>query len=452
MRTDALDPKLDRIRELLAEGAGTVVLSEELAKLHHSDIAFLLDELDLEDSLPLFSQLDVQRAAFALTEVTDQTARDLIANSPVHRIVQMLDILPMDDAAAIVGELEPEEAERFIAQLPVRDAREVRDLLTYPPDTAGRLMTDRFARARREMTPRQILRWLRKAPEELETMNDIYILDSFNRLVGAVSLREIITGNQETPVGDQMTKELITVSPETDQQDVARLIAQYDLLGIPVVENDGTMLGIVTIDDMMDVLAEELTEDYMRMAGTDAEELDKKTPLQIAKLRIPWLLATMFIELGAGVVIHVFDATIARVILLASFMPIISAISGNTGLQSAAIIIRGLSTGHVDSSRWKQALARQLGTTAILGAVVAITIGIIGAIWDGTAAFGIVVGTGMFLSVNIAGAIGTIIPLLSHKLGFDPALTAGPFETAFQDVVGITIFLGLATAMLPMLR
>jgi len=188
------------------------------------------------------------------------------------------------------------------------------------------------------------------------------------------------------------------------------------------------------------------------MSGSDAHELENKSPIQVARLRLPWIMATMFIELLAGFVIHHFDQTLTKYILLASFMPIISAISGNTGLQSAAIIIRGLSTGHVQLSHWKHAVMRQLVTTLVLGGSCAIVLGVIGGIWDRHWAFGVVVFLGMFASVNIAGVVGTVVPLISKRAGFDPALTAGPFETAFQDVVGISIFLTLASLMLHWLR
>jgi magnesium transporter len=245
-----------------------------------------------------------------------------------------------------------------------------------------------------------------------------------------------------------MIAEPITVSPETDQQDAARILSRYDLLTLPVTDPTGRMLGIVTIDDTIDVLVEEFDEDYLRSVGSDAEELERKSPAQIAWLRMPWILATMFIELLAGVVIHVFDATLTKFILLASFMPIISAISGNTGLQSAAIIIRGLSSGQVQLSHWRHAVARQVGTTLILGGACALLLALVAGIWAKQWAFGLVVFLGMFMAVNIAGVVGTCVPLLSKRAGFDPALTAGPFETAFQDVVGISIFLSLASALL----
>jgi magnesium transporter len=176
--------------------------------------------------------------------------------------------------------------------------------------------------------------------------------------------------------------------------------------------------------------------------------MEKRSPARIALLRLPWVLITLVIEFGAGVVIHYFDQTLSRVILLASFMPIISAISGNTGLQSAAIVVRALATGHISLDRWWHPIIRQLQTTLIIGAACGIVIGVIGAFWQGRWEFGAVVGFSMFVSVNLSGLVGTATPMLSKKFGFDPAMTAGPFETAFQDVVGITIFLSLATAVL----
>jgi len=217
-----------------------------------------------------------------------------------------------------------------------------------------------------------------------------------------------------------------------------------------VVASDASrrLLGVITADDVIDVLQAEHANVVARMAGSDAAELEKKSPSQVARLRLPWIMATMFIELLAGVVIHIFDATLTSVILLASFMPIISAISGNTGLQSAAIIIRGLSAGLVQLSRWQQAVVRQLPTSLIIGGACGLVLGVIGAMWAENWVFRLVIFIGMFIAVNVAGVVGTVVPMISKRLGFDPALTAGPFETAFQDVIGISIFLSLATALL----
>jgi magnesium transporter len=225
------------------------------------------------------------------------------------------------------------------------------------------------------------------------------------------------------------------------------VVAKYDLVALPVVDRQQHLIGTIAVDDVIDIVGEEASEDIFRIAGSDAAELDRRSPHEIALMRLPWVLATLGIELCAGLVIHYFDATLSRVILLASFMPVIQAISGNTGLQSVTMVVRGLATGHVQLGRWWDPLRRQIQTSSILGGVCGLVVGTIGAVWH-SPIFGVVVGVSMFVSVNLSGAAGTAIPMLSKSLGFDPALTAGPFETAFQDVLGVTIFLGLATALL----
>jgi magnesium transporter len=424
---------------------------------HPADIADIIDRLDDEDQLRVFRLLAPQQAAEVLDETDLETTRELLRKLTPEEAGDILDLLPADDAAEVLSEDVPERQQALLAEMEPSDAADVRALLQYPPHTAGRLMTDRFARVRPDMTAAEVIQYLHVIDPEVETLDNLYAVEPGDILLGVVSLREVILAPPEQHLRAFMTTQLVTVSPEMDQQEVARLVSHYDLSSVPVVDSSviaglGRILGIVTVDDVIDVFVEEFSEDYLLMAGSDAHELEQKSPLQVAKLRLPWIMATMFIELLAGVVIHVFDHTLTRFILLASFMPIISAISGNTGLQSAAIIIRGLSAGLVQLSNWQQAVVRQLITSTLLGGACGLVLGTIGAIWSGNWVFGLVVFLGMFAAVNIAGVVGTIVPLTSKRLGFDPALTAGPFETAFQDVIGISIFLGLATALLQWLR
>jgi magnesium transporter len=419
-----------------------------LALQHPADIADVMDRLDEDDQLRVFRLLAPEKAAEVLDETDLDTTRALLSRLAPEEAGDLLDLLPADDAAEVLGEDVPERQQALLAEMEPADAAEVQTLLQYPEDTAGRLMIDRFARVHAYMTAAGTIQYLHRIDPEVQTLDNLYVVGAQNRLLGVVSLREVILAPPEKRLAEFMQTQLITVSPETDQQEVARLVSHYDLASIPVVDSSSHILGIVTIDDVIDIFVEEFSEDYLRMAGSDAEELERKSPFQVARLRLPWIMATMFIELGAGLVIHFFDATLTQFILLASFMPIISAISGNTGLQSAAIIIRGLSAGLVHLSHWQQAVARQLVTSTILGGACGLVLGIIGALWSGNWVFGFVIFLGMFMAVNIAGVVGTVVPLTSKSLGFDPALTAGPFETAFQDVIGISIFLSLATLLL----
>ena len=436
-------------------GGGDVRLTAALSGRHPADIVEAMNDLTQPESLAVFNWLDNERAAEVLDELDSETVRFLTHNAPSGRIAELLDHLPMDDAAEVVSEAAPDQAEALMADLTARapeDAAEVRKLLSYPEGTAGRLMTDKFAAVSLGATAGETLDYLRRNSGGLETINEIYALDEGRCLQGVTPLRHILTAAPRTPIRDLMTIEPVTVRPETDQQEAALLISRYDRLTLPVTDEAGRMLGIITIDDIMDVLVEEFNEDYMRSVGSDAEELERKSPFQIAKLRLPWIMATLLIELMTTAVADHFQGTLQRYILLAGFTPVISAISGNTGLQSAAIIIRGLSTGQVQLSGWRHAVARQMVTTLLLSSACAVTLGLIGAVWDKHWAFGLVVFLGMFMAVNIAGIVGTCVPLLSKRAGFDPALTAGPFETAFQDVIGYSIFLSLASWLLHWLR
>jgi magnesium transporter len=243
-------------------------------------------------------------------------------------------------------------------------------------------------------------------------------------------------------------KDVVSVTTDVDQEVVAQIFAKHDIISLPVTDKAGKLLGRITVDDIVDVLEEEHVEDVARLVGSDADELARRSPAQIAFLRLPWVVLTLILEMVAGYVVHRFDETLSQVILLAAFMPIISALSGNTGLQSAAMVVRGIATGHVDVKRWWNPVGRQLQTTMIIGTVCALLLGVVGSFWHGRPVFGFVVGMSMFLSINISGFVGTVTPMISKSLGFDPAITAGPFETAFQDIVGITIFLSIATLLL----
>jgi magnesium transporter len=325
-------------------------------------------------------------------------------------------------------------------------SEDVQELLDYPEDSAGRLMSTTVVAVPDTATVQQAIDRIRRVITD-ERAFEVFVVDDHGHLVGVVPLRRLLVADPRTAVVSIRDEDVRSVTADQDREEVARLVAKYDLLAVPVVDAQHRLLGMIPVDDVVDILGEEASEDIFRLAGSDAAELERRSPRQVALMRLPWILTTLLIELFAGVVIHYFDRTLAQVILLASFMPVIQAISGNTGLQSVTMVVRGLATGQVRLDRWWEPLRRQIQTSSILGAVCAVVVGIIGTVWH-SPVFGLVVATSMFVSVNLSGAAGTAIPMLSKRLGFDPALTAGPFETALQDVLGVTVFLGLATALL----
>lgn len=447
---------MDELRRLLealttAPEADTGTrLALVLKDTHPADIAHLLQEVPIEQQVALFRLLSPDRAGEVLSEVDNQTLIDLVSalgEGPVSRI---LDRMPPDHAAEVVEELPTEQAEKLLGLMAEDRSEDVQELLEYGEETAGRLMSPNVVAVNEAATVSQAIERIRASAPEGRGF-ELYVVDDHGHLVGAVPLRRLLTAAPHTPVWALRDAEVVSVTADTDQEEVARLVSKYDLVAVPVVDGRNRLIGTISVEDVIDILGEEASEDIFRLAGSDASELERRSPRRIALMRLPWILTTLLIEMGAGLVIHHFDRTLSQVILLASFMPVIQAISGNTGLQSVTMVVRGLATGHVVLARWWQPLWRQIQTTTIIGTVCGLVVGLIGGFWHGTATFGLIVAVSMFVSVNLSGLAGTAIPMLSKRLGFDPALTAGPFETAFQDVVGVSVFLSLATLLLGML-
>jgi magnesium transporter len=467
--SSSLDPKyrfLERRKTLAARpdveqlakdirGHIACAQTEQLRALLHAeypaDLADAMFFLSDAQDRTVFDLLDADEAAEVLDELDTHTAGHLVTTILPERLASILEKLPPDEAANIVSLADSAMQERVLALLPSEHATAIGTLLAYPKDSAGGIMTTAFVAVAATATQAEAVQAFVNA-SHAEHQFYLYMLDEQGVPCGVLDLRQLLRTSSGTVLRDVMVSDVLHVLATTDQEHVVHLFARYDLLMLPVVEpGTNRLLGVITADDIIDVAEQEGNEDIMRTAGSDAQELERRSPTRIALLRLPWIMATMFIELLAGVVIHVFDTTLTQIILLASFMPIISAISGNTGLQSATIIVRGLSTGQVRLTRWQSAVIRQVKTTLILGAAAGLVLGVIGVIWSGKLAFGLIILVGMFMAVNIAGVVGTVVPLISKSLGFDPALTSGPFETAFQDVVGISIFLGFATLLLKLL-
>jgi magnesium transporter len=413
---------------------------------HPADIAAALRELPLGEQVSVFRALNQERAGEVLSELDDDALLQLVRALDEVEVSRILDEMPPEHAADVVEELPTEQAEKILDLMQEEKSEEIQEILEYPEHSAGRLMSPDFVAVTEGSTVEQAIDHIRKSASQ-ERAFELYVVDDHGHLVGVVPLRRLLTASPASPVFAVRDENVVSVAPEMDQEEVARLVAKYDLVTVPVVDARHHLVGTIAVDDVLDIVGEEASEDIFRIAGSDAAELERRSPGQVALMRLPWVLATLLIELGAGVVIHYFDATLSRVILLASFMPVIQAISGNTGLQSVTMVVRGLATGQVQLTRWWEPLRRQMQTSSILGGVCGLLVGVIGFFWH-SPAFGLVVAVSMFISVNLSGVAGTVIPMLSKRLGFDPALTAGPFETAFQDVLGITIFLSLATALL----
>lgn len=437
----------------LIKNKSEILLKNILADIYPADVALIINSFEDIESLELFRILPPEVQAEVILELDSYHKDKIFESLPPGDISTLVNQMDSNDATDIISELKEDVAQSVLRLMKTEDSSEVQELMRYREDTAGGIMSKEFVDIKATDTIEQAIAEIRHEAWDVEHLYHVWVTNEERRLVGIVSLKNIIL-SMETPsviVADIMSREVISVDVETDQEEVATIFQKYDLISLPVVDKNKKLVGRIMIDDVIDIIEEEHSEDVARIVGSDAEELESKSPVQIALLRLPWVLITLAIELGAGLVVRLYDDTLGRVLLLASFMPIISAISGNTGLQAATITVRALATGHATLARWWEPVKRSSQTSLIIGAVCGTVIGTVGGIWYGKIMFGLVVGVSMFISINISGLIGTSVPMLSKRLGFDPAITAGPFETAFQDVIGITVFLSLATLLIKML-
>lgn len=440
------DQLLNDITDII-QSKSDILLKNIIADIYPSDIALIINNLNDEDGLELFKILPDNIAPDVLLELNDHPRDYVLDSLSIQQISALVGQMDSDDATDIISELKEDTANEVLGLMKTEDSTEVIELLTYDENTAGGIMQKEFVDVLETHNIEQAVKEIKDESKDLENLYHIWVTDTERRLVGIVSLKDIIFSfdNPVTKIAAIMNTEVISVDVDTDQQEVASVFRKYNLVSLPVVDKNKKLVGRISIDDIVDVMEEEFSEDVAKIVGSDAGELESKSPVQIAMLRLPWVLITLGIEFLAGIVIASYDYTLSRVILLTSFMPIISAISGNTGLQAATITVRALDTGHASLSRWWEPVKRNIQTTLIIGFFCGIVIGTIGLFWYGKVLFGIIVGFSMFISINISGLVGTTVPMISKRLGFDPAITAGPFETAFQDVVGISIFLTIAT-------
>jgi magnesium transporter len=443
------DQLLNDITDLI-QSKSDILLKNIIADIYPSDIALIINNLDDENGLELFKILPEDIAPEVLLELNDHPRDYILETLSIPQITSLVGEMDSDDAADIISELNEEVAEDVLDSMESEDSTEVKELLTYGENTAGGIMQKEFVDVLESDTIDQAVKEIKEEAKDFDHLYHVWVKDNESRLIGIVSLKDIlfVLDKPSTTISEIMNSEVISVDVDTDQQEVAKIFQKYNLVSLPVVDKDKKLVGRISIDDIVDIIEEEFSEDVAKIIGSDAEELESKSPVQIALLRLPWVLITLGVEFLAGIVIANFNFTLSRVLLLASFMPIISAISGNTGLQAATITVRALDTGHASLSRWWEPVKRSFQTSVIIGLVCGIVIGTIGGFWYGKTIFGAVVGSSMFISINISGMVGTTVPMISKRLGYDPAITAGPFETAFQDVVGITIFLTLSSLAL----
>jgi magnesium transporter len=440
-----------QIREALATGE-PAHLQAVVTTHHPADIADVLDRLDAPGRLRVFQALAPAAAAEVLDEASAAVTRAVLRALPPAAAGALLDRLPADDAAEVLGEDVPEQQQALLAAMAPGDAAHVRTLLQYPPQTAGRLMLDHFVALRPEMTAGVALAHVRQVADEHATLDNLYVLDATGRLVGIVTLRALVTAPPGHRISEFMTTRIIRVVPETDQEEAARLVAQYDLTSLPVVTADGRLLGIITVDDVIDVLLEESNEDVLRFAGVEGPAKDQPyftvSIPQAVRRRVGALLLLFVAESLTGNVLRLFEDELSRVVALSFFIPLLIGTGGNTGAQTVSTLIRGLAFGEIRLRDTWRVLARELGSGLLLG----LLLGAVGfgraLLWDSSLPLALVVGLTLVAICTWANTVGALIPLVAHRVGVDPAIISAPLITTLVDATGLMIYLLIAKALL----
>jgi magnesium transporter len=425
-----------------------------LRKVHTADFAGLYPELTGSEQIKLFRLLaerDAESGGELLSYLSREAGAALLVRLDPETGSRLMEECPEDDAAQILGEMPEEERTALLAAMKHEDAAEVEKLLIFDEETAGRIMTPEVFSLHENTTVAEGINALQKAGD-VELAFYIYVVDDRNHLVGVLSLRQLLLHPPDSRIGTLMNTDLISVRTDTDQEEVARVAQKYDLIAVPVVDEQGRLVGIITIDDVVDVLREEATEDFYRLAGTSEEERRHPTVWNAVRIRTPWLLASFAGGILASRVVGAYEDTLKAIPLLAAFIPVILGMGGNIGTQSSTIIVRGLATGRVERGNLARVAGKELFTAVLLGGIYGLLLGLVG--WlaarmaDLPVHTAIVLGVSLFASMLIAATIGTFMPMILHRAGVDPAVATGPFVTTSVDVLGILVLFGAATFIL----
>ncbi|MBX7110868.1 MAG: magnesium transporter [Dehalococcoidia bacterium] len=434
---------------LLADGR----LEEAVAfarELHPADRAMLLATDDEDARRLLLSRLSPPDVGSALPYVERLYREDLLRELTPVEVADVLRSVPDDIATDVIQELPEEVAEAALTALPLSLRRQIGLLLDYGTETAGGRMTGQRIAVGPDRTVREVIEFLRSLRPDTDQPFYVYITDPANRLVGVLNLRWLITAAPETRVGSVMTDEVLSVRADADQEEAARLLKRYNLLALPVVDDAGRLLGTVTADDLLDVLEEEATEDMYRIVGVGTEE-DLRGVRTSVRNRLPWLGVNLLTALLAGFIVSLFEDTIARLAVIAAFMPMVAGMGGNAGIQTVTVVVRSLALGRITPRDAWPVLRHELVVGLLIGLAIGLPVGVVGWAVNGSPALGLIVGLAMCANITNGMVTGVFIPLLLHRLGQDPAISAGIWMTTFTDVIGFLLLLGLATLFISQL-
>jgi magnesium transporter len=453
MQAQRLNLMLDSVIRLVRRGALPNAINL-LTKLRPVDIAQILSQLQTYERETLFKGFthhDLTKAAEAVSEMETEMAVALLSKLEKEDVTHLLQELPSDDAALLVGEMPEELREELLDTMKIEHSTDVQELLGFADETAGRIMTPDYFALDEEMTVSEAITALQRRSEDFEMAFYLYVVDSRNHLLGVVSLRQLLLNPPSTPLRKIMIGDVIKVSTDTDQEEVARIVATYNLLAVPVIDEENKLAGIITVDDIIDVMREEATEDIYALAGVDADDRALGSAMTSVKLRLPWLGLSLGTALLGVAVVQFYMATIQHFILLAVLIPVVVTMGSYAATQTMTVVVRGIGLGEINwETSWRVILKEGL-VGLITGLLVGLLLFAIIGFWFDWKLGGILAVT-MIISLLIAGVIGTLIPVLLKRFRFDPALVSSVFVVTLTDVITLFFYLGIASFLIKYFR
>jgi len=450
--TSSYEEKLEEILHSL-QNENLQTFREAFLELHPYDQASFFKELEKVEQESVFHFLSPEEIAelFEHLDMEDHDYQELFARLLPSYVADIFTHMSADDAADILIALEKQQALSYIALMPLEEASNVKALMDYEEETAGSIMTLEYVSLYSHMTVHAAMALLKAEAPNAETIYYIYVVDEQKHLVGVVSLRNLIVSDDSTVIADIMNDSIYSVSVTQTREEAARKMRDYDFLALPVIDFQGRLLGIITIDDIVDVLEEEATDDYSKLAAVSNMDYVDQHPVSAAKKRLPWLIILLFLGMFTASLIGRFEETLNKVSILAVFIPLIAGMAGNTGTQALAVAVRGIATGNLEKESKFKLIMREAGTGLITGGVCGILVTLVVYIWKGNIFLGLLVGASILGTLIVATIAGSIIPLLMNKLKIDPAVASGPFITTLNDIISILIYFGMATMFMGLL-
>ena len=439
---------VDSIKRLLRRGA-TTNLRKIVDKTHAADLSIVFRSLSVANQLQLLNMIrDTEKKGILFSELDEDTFSVLSNKLEIEDIVEVLEQMPSDDVADLIGRLPEEKSDAILEKMQKEGSEEIEGLLKYDDDTAGGIMVTDFIALPQDLTANDAIKQIQTEYHDVEMPFYLYVVDEYGKLVGVSSLRQLVVVPPETTLKQFMTTDVFAVGTDVDQEEVAKLVARYDILAVPVVDESNRLQGIVTVDDVIDIFRQEATEDMLKMAGVGEEYVETQSVFRSTKTRLPWLLASCAGGIMALFIIGRFEGTLYRFAYLAAFIPVIMGMGGNIGTQSSTIVVRGLATGRLNVRDFWRVVSKELAIGLILGSFYAVLIGTVAQVQYSVQMLAMTVGLAIIISMTVAALVGSGVPLLLARINIDPAVATGPFVTTSIDIISVYCYFILATTFL----